>query len=780
MAYQHLFGSASGGSAGAGYRTLAATEEFYNVMSDDELSIYNNYSFSGDDHPVKFYCCYKEYKQCFIQSAISFEYDYVGRNSSVAYTLVLNDHESRRILEEHIRPFNTDMFINSKTGDFARPRSEKLPSVQYRFEECTEREHNAAFISKYFRSDVFAQFLLSLFLSAESGNPVFVSLPGTCSEASRAAVELMNIIIPAFPTEYRKKLGFMTHVTDTYAVEDISVYFVSGIDLSRQFVNGAYCFDVSSAKPYISGVDAAAVKEHFEFIRAVMSNILSYDDESLNGFFNDILPKVNANDRYNLEKVNEIFFMYKFLTSTEDVQLDSDTACQVISSFYSFYDMVDNKAQFLNRINGYWEKEIEKCKAGGYAPSMAVFDIVDGYYKTFGEDDRRQAQRIWSFALIYTVAENNYSIYNRLTSPDYDNSQLADDVFMYIAYIYIGFLQRRDKNADIGAVYEKIAGGYAERETADGSSKRIIRALGQLADITEKYYDDMGLKKIDQYEHYSAGFLRYYDEPVSKMLKDVPLTRKFELMNELKTAVHAENNPISADDASLGKNIYDHFHNGSFLPAVADGFTDESVSAIAADRKLVSQTADDITEYPGLTNFPTVSLFQHFSAIINGTRDLTVLHELSELVNKPEMQEMLTGWVKIYCSANPELPLLLFANTRCHIDDKGIMVYETDFFETFRMYYEDIGRDNEQMMHELNQFAGELETDSNRAEYKDLGLSAYKEPASRFINTYFFDKSADKKAYKENESRVKKYDRIKFLRTLTPAADKKHKLFGKK
>ena len=81
---------------------------------------------------------------------------------------------------------------------------------------------------------------------------------------------------------------------------------------------------------------------------------------------------------------------------------------------------------------------------------------------------------------------------------------------------------------------------------------------------------------------------------------------------------------------------------------------------------------------------------------------------------------------------------------------------------------------------ELNQFAGELETDSNRAEYKDLGLSAYKEPASRFINTYFFDKSADKKAYKENESRVQKYDRIKFLRTLTSAADKKPKLFGKK
>ncbi|MBQ3843239.1 MAG: hypothetical protein II820_11200 [Ruminiclostridium sp.] len=779
MAYQHLFGSATGGSSGAGYRTLAATEEFYNVMSDDELSSYNNYSFIGD-HPVKFYCCYKEYKQCFIQSAISFEYDYVGRDSSVAYTLVLNENETKKILDEHIRPFNPDMFINSKSGDFARPRSEKLPSVQYRFDECTPREHNAAFISKYFRSDIFAQFLLSLFLSAENGNPIFVALPGSYTEASRAAVELMNIIIPAFPAEYRKKLGFMTHVTDTYAVEDISIYFVSGIDLSRQYMNSAYCFDISSEKPYISGVDSIDVKEYFELLRTVMSNILSYDFEALNGFFNDILPKLDARDRYNLEKINEIYFMWKFLSGTEETQLDSDTACTVISSFYSFYNMVDNKAQFLNRINGYWEKEIEKCKAGGYAPSMAVFDIVDGYYKTFGEDDRRQAQRIWSFALIYTVSENNFSIYNRLTSPDYDHSQLAEDVFMYISYIYIGFLQRRDKNASIGAVYEKIAGGYGERETADGNSTRIIRALGLLAAVTEKYYEDMGLKKVDQYEFYSAGFLKYYDEPVSKMLKEVPLTRKFDLMNEIKNAVHAEDNPISPDDASLGKNIYDHFHNGAFLPAVAEGFTNDSVSAIAGDRKLVSQTADDIAEYPGLANFPIVSLFQHFSAIINGTRDLIVLRELSELVNKPDMQEMLTGWVKIYCSANPELTMLLFANTRCHIDDKGIMVYETDFFETFRMYYDDISHDNEKMMHELNQFAGELESASNRAEYKALGLSAYKEPTARFINAYLFDKYADKKAYKENEARVKKYDRIKFLRTLAPAPDKKRKRFGKK
>jgi|GEM_PF-2279704 len=781
MAYQHLFGSASGGSAGAGYRTLAATEEFYNVMSDDELSGYNNYSFTGgDDHPVKFCCCYKEYKQCFIQSAISFEYDYVGRNSSVAYTLVLNERESRQVLEEHIRPFNPDMFINAKSGNFARPRSEKLPSVQYVFEECTGREHNAAFISKYFRSDVFAQFLLALFLSAENGCSVFVALPGDPAGVSRAAVELMNIIIPAFPAEYRKKLGFMTHVTDTYAVEDISIYFVTGLDLSRQFVNGAYCFDLTGGKSYVSGVEASAVKEYYELIRAVMSNILSYDNEELNGFYNDILPKLDAGDRFSLAKINEIYFMWKFLSGGDDTQLDTAAACTVISSFYNFYGIVDNKAKFLNRINGYWEKEIEKCKAGGYAPAMELFDIVSRYYATFGEDDKRQAQRIWSFALIYTVSENNYSIYNRLTSPAYDDSELATDVFMYIAYIYIGFLQRRDKNASVGAVYAKIAGGYAERETADGNSKRILHALGLLAGVTEKYYDEMGAKKSDQYEHFSAGFLKYFDEPVSKMLKAVPLTQKFELMNELKEAVHAEHDPLSVDDGSLGKNIYDHFHNGSFLPAVAEGFTNESVSAIAGDRKLVAQTADDIAEYPGLTNFPTVSLFQHFSAIINGTRDLAVLHELSELVNKPDQQEMLTGWVKIYCSANPELAMSLFANTRCRIDDKGVMVYDIDFFNTFKMYYEDIGRDNEQMMHELNQFTGELETDSNRAEYKDLGFSAYKEPASRFINTYFFDKTADKKAYKENEARLKKYDRIRFLRTLIPANDKKHKLFGKK
>ncbi|MBP5604332.1 MAG: hypothetical protein J6X60_02140, partial [Ruminiclostridium sp.] len=156
MAYQHLFGSATGGSSGAGYKTLAVTDGFYNIMSDDELSNYNNYSFAGgDEHPIKFCHYYKPYKQCFVQSAVSFEYDYVGRNSSIAHSLVFSEEETETLLNDHLCPVNPAMFMNSAADSFKRPSTSHLPEVKYSFISCKERKFNADFIMRYFNSDLF-------------------------------------------------------------------------------------------------------------------------------------------------------------------------------------------------------------------------------------------------------------------------------------------------------------------------------------------------------------------------------------------------------------------------------------------------------------------------------------------------------------------------------------------------------------------------------------------------------------------------------------------------
>ena len=777
MAYQHLFGSASGGTSGAGYKTLAATPDFYNVMTDDELSGYNNYTFKGKDEcPVKFVHCYKEYKQCFIQSAVSFEYDYVGRNSSIAHTLVLTEQESRTILEEHICPFSPAMFMNSRSDKFERPKSETLPAVDYRFLKCGDREYNKNVITKFFKSDIFAQFVLSIFLSAENGYSVFIALPGSAREASLNAIRLMNVLIPAFPSEYRKKMGFMSYATDTYTYEDVSIYFVSGMDLSRQYVNSAYCFDLTKEKPYVSGFDPSTVREYHELIRTVIGNILSNDNDSLNDYFNDILPKLDSSARFDLRKINEIYFMWKFLSGSSEDEIDGKDACRVLSSFYNFYGIVDNKAAFLNRINGFWEKEIEKCRNGGYTPDIEVFGIVDRNYPSFGEDDKRQAQRIWSFVLIYTVSNGDTTIADKLMSYEYEGSELVADVIGYIMHIYIGFLYRRDKNMKMGDAYAKIVGGYINTAAESKDGKMIFGALRRVIEAADTFYEEMGYDKKDQYELFSGHLIGYFEKPIAARFNDAGLTRKFAVMEELKEYTSL----CSGGESSLGRTVYEHFHSSAFIPSVLSGFTKTSIEKMADDRKLITDLSHELENFHELENVDIIALFQRFCGIIVGNKDISVIYELNDLVNKPDQQEMIKSWVAVYTRKYPDVMLSLFANSGCSIDDKANMVYTVDYYAAFKAYYDNIGREREQMMRDLNRLIADLDTYCTRPEYKDLGLSAYREPMSRFINDLFFDKSIDRRTLKDNESMLKKFDRVKMIRTGFEGKEKKHKLFGKK
>ncbi len=769
MAYQHLFGSTAGGSSGAGYKTLAATPDFYNVMSDDELSNYNNYTFTaGDEHPVKFCHYYKPYKQCFIQSAVSFEYDYVGRNSSIAHTLVLSENESDYILNEHICPFSPAMFMNAKSDNFERPAVDKLPAVDYRFLDCRDSEYNKNAISKLFRSEIFAQLIVAIFLSAENSYPIFIALPGTPREVSFNAIRLMNILIPAFPAEYKKKMGFMTHVTDTYAYEDVSIYFTDSMDLSRQFVSGGYIFDLTKQKPFVSGIEASAVKEYFELLRTVMGNILSYDTPALNGFYNDIQPKLDENDRFSLSKINEIFYMWRFLSGTDNRNLDSTAACRIISSFYDFYGIVDNKAAFLNRINGYWESEIEKCKDGGYAPSIDVFNIIERHYPSFGQEDKRQAQRIWSFVLIYTLTNSDSSFLDRLFTVEYDGSQLVTDIYKYILYAYTGFIIRKDNNAKASAVYERMISAYIRMKQTDNNYSKLFATLRETIEGVDGFFTETRSNRKNEYDLFSAKLLIYFEDGVTGTLNDAGMMRRFALIKELKDAIYST--------CELGMSVYQHFHGG-FISGVATGFTAESVTRMADDREALFDVLKHIETYPELGNVDMIALFQRYCELLNKPKDITSLYELNKLVNKPDQQKAFTGWIEIYTRKYPELALSILANTNCHIGDGASIVYDTDFMKAYTQYYDNIDRDDETMMRDLNRLIGEIETDMHNDNYKDLGLGTYKDPTIRFINAYLFDKSVDRKRVRENEARLKRFDKVKMLRM---SVDTKHKKFGKK
>ncbi len=774
MAYQHLFGSASGGTSGAGYKTLASTPEFYNVMTDDELSNYNNYSFvGGDEHPVKFCHYYKEYKKCFIQSAVSFEYDYVGRNSSIAHTLVLTESESDHLLKEHVCPFSPGMFMNARSDDFARPATEFLPDTEYRFLECADREHVTAIISKFFRSDDFAKFIFAILLSAENGYPVYVSLPGTPRESSFNAIRLMNAIIPAFPAEYKKKLGFMTHVTDTYAYEDVSVYFTTGIELRRQFMGSAYCFDLSGNDSYIGGIDDVSVKENRDLIRAVIGNVLTYDTPALNEYYNDILPNIDSYDRFSLSKINDIFCMWRFLSGQESDAIDSDSACRIITSFYDFYDIVDNKAKFLYRINSYWEKEIEKCRAGGYAPSTDVFDVVNRHYPRFGEDDKRAAQRIWSFLLIYSLQGGNAVLFDKLISFGYRGSQLADDVFDYILYMYAGFICRKDTNTSMKDVYEKIVGGMIKNAFSGKDASNIFGMLAKTISAFDRYYDEMSLDKSTEYDVFAPAFLSQFENGVADMIKNAGLISKFEVIRSLR-----EN--ICVPGSELGTVVYEHFFSSCFIQSVKSGFTKECAAKMAEDRNVISDFVTRADEYPELNNIEDIAVFRMLYDIIFGKRGIGVLLSFSSLVNKPEKQRMLAEWCAAYNSKAPEFILSLLAYTTCSIVAGGSMEFNVDYLSGYKAFYEATGCDREQTLRELNRFITELESDMQKPDYKQINLSAFREPTAEFLNEYFFSKEIERKTLKDNESMMKRFDKVKAVRDSSEGKEKRHRLFGKK
>ncbi|MCR4780167.1 MAG: hypothetical protein K5876_03625 [Ruminiclostridium sp.] len=776
MAYQHLFGSASGGSSGAGYKTLAATEEFYNVMSDDELSNINNYSFtSGDAHPVKFCCYYREYKQCFIQSAVSFEHDYVGRNSSIAHSLVLTEAESSRILNEHICPFSPAMFANGTGAEVPRPASDRLPAVDYRFLNCKDREYNKNVLSKLFTVEQFAEFVLALLLSAQNGCSVFIRLPGDAREASFNAVRLMNILIPAFPAEYRKKMGFMTHVTDTYMYEDISIYFVTGIDLSKEFINGAYCFDLYVGKPYVGGFDTSATREYSDLIRTIMGNILGYDEPSFNDYCNAILPKTDPDDRYSIDKLNEIYFMWKFLSDSSEEDVDSETACSIISSFYDFCDIVDNKAAFINRINGYWEHELAKCRAGGYAPGTDVFDIIEARYPNFSREEKLNARRIWSFFVIYTVTDGTETLFEHIITPPHVDSRLVAAIFRYITRTYVNFIWRKDSNAKSAEAYDKMMRGFVRAAAADPDESRMFSVLKLLIKETDGFFSEMGIDMNSQYQLFSTAFFGYFESSIAQRFKDAGLARKFVLLDDLRTQVASPDSPLS-------NTVCDHFKSSFFMPAVMESFTDENIKKMAADRKTVTELANALDDYPELGMVDSIRLFRRFNDVITGKRELSLMYELNELVNKPESQETVAGWIQIYNKKEPELLLSLVAHTRCKIGSGGSILYRTYYEDAYKEFYENIGMDNDRMMRELNRFIADAELLLTHPEYQALGLASFREPTAEFVNEHFFDKSINRKTLKENEALLKRYDKVKSLRAeaAADAKDKKKKMFGKK
>ena len=753
MAFQHL--SAANG------RVIASTPSF-GAVTEDELAAYINCS-AGDSggEPIRFCHFYKESIGSFVQICVSLIHSRSGQSLPVAHTLALSDAETRFLLNEHVSPFSPAMFMNSKET-FERPKTSVLEPVEYRFLKCGDREHNSALISKFFRSDVFARFILAVLQAPASGHPVYVALPGGARETSLNAVRLMNAVIPALPAVYRKRLGFMTCVTEPMKCEGISVCFTSGVDLASIPGDKLYCFDVSGGDAIVKGADPADVKAHLDLIRAVMGNILSFDQPSLVGFFDDVLE--DSPDGIGISALEKAFGLWRTVSGAGSKAPDAAT----ISSLYELAGNSENKAAFQNLINGFWERETEKCKAGGYSTGIEMFDAVNRLYPDLDDEERRRMQRTWSFILIYTLQNGNTALYDGIFSPQYESSELVKAVSGYVIYLYIGFLSRGDKTSAMSAACGKVTEGYIKK-AADGDSEKLFALLGRIIQIVSRYYAEMGLSKSREYDVFSSGLLVYFDEPVAKALNVKDLFARFSMLRVLNESISGK--------GALGKTVFDHFYRSVFVPGFSEELTSEYVEGIVKDRKKMFDLSKLIDNYPELGNLENVSLYQRLCDIIIGKRDLSILFSLEEYVNKPELQKRLVNWIRVYNLEYPEFILSILANMSCSIGDGGNMTYEIDYTAAYTMFFEATDHDREQMLRELNRFIPEAEAAILKPDYKKLGLAAFREPTAVFVNENFFAKSIDRKTVKDNENLLKRFDKVKAIRAY--ADPKKNKRFGK-
>ncbi len=772
MAYQHISGRPAAAAPGTGSKVLAATPGVSGIITDSELERYIGYtSVEVTESPVKFLHFYNESKNCFVQSAVSYMELGPGKALSIAHTVVLSDDESSYLLNKHVCPFCPAVFSNAKPEGFKRPSTKELPTVDYKYLDCRDKDYNSSIINKFFSPDIFACLIMAMLLSAVNDKPVFIALPGSPKDASFNAIRIMNIIIPAFPAEYRKKLTFMTHVTDTSVIKGIRIYFTDNIDSKSLTDTDGYCFDLSRSKLYASGVSVSDVKEYKQLLRAVIVNIFSYSEPSLNEFFNDILPKLDETERFSLKKMKDLFGIWQELSVHDKKEQDGTDQAAVVSSFYELSDIVDDKSKFLGSINKYWENEVIRCKSGGYAPDIKTFDIINSRYPSFDAAARHQTQKIWGSLMIYSAAGGNTTLTDEIFSQKYAGSELVSDIYGYVLSSYIGTLVHRSKKTgDSGGsdAFGKVIAAYASMIASSTDTSKIFAALKDAIERTDRCYAEMKANKNNEYDVFSSGILVNFEAPINTKLTDAGMMRRFNVIGELKETIYGV--------SELGITVFEHFRS-NFVSSMATCVTGDSVLKMSDDRKALSDLIERIEEYPELGGIETIAMLQRYWDFINTPREITSVTELNRMVNKPEHQKAFTGWIANYCKKYPELMSSVIANASCHIGDGANIVYEIDFSNAFSSHYDNINHDDDAMMRDINRLIPEIEQYSKREEYKGLGISSYKEPAARFIITNLLDRSADKKRAKENEANLRRYDNVG---NLLASFDNKYKKYGKK
>lgn len=458
MALQLLYGSEASQYGSAGYKTLAATPEIFNYITEQDTSSSRIYDFDAEgEHPIKFCSYYNPYINAFVQTATSYEQDYVGRDSHISHTLVLSPEETAEILKPNNTVLNPDMFMNGRSAEFSRPDNKDLPSIDYTVLE----RYNAKFgvTEEDFKRLIFAVLQLPIGYSN-----IFIMLAGTPAENSYIAVNLMNLLYAIMPAEYQKRIGFSTYATNFDIYENFNVYFVTKNVNLFDIPHDSFVFDLTSNDPEHQryyGIDEERYQRCLDIIRTFNLN----GDKEFVKYLNAILPKLDSASAFSEDTLEEIYHLYCFtnINDINKIEIGNLLNQVLVESIFKYYFIVDDadKPTFEDSINKYFQKLLFLVNLGKYCSSdisgiINVLKTCENYYPHISTTLRLVLCQSWTNVISHFVSLKEYDsstdvFLDYIFDDSHEKSQLISDILDDCLVFYIRY---RSENADIGKLTE--------------------------------------------------------------------------------------------------------------------------------------------------------------------------------------------------------------------------------------------------------------------------------------------------------------------------------------
>lgn len=691
MAYQHLFGSSANSAMGAGYCTLAYTPEFYDMLSDSELSNYNIYHFSSTgDHPIKYYHFYDEYRKVFIQSSISYELDYAGRDSYIANSMVLTEEETNNIIYNNAQPFQRKAFMNGLSEDFVRPEGENIPAVDYPVEYPTNSpEELQKILGAVFETrEEMEKFIFALFTLPANHASIFISLPCTDAELSIRAVELMNVIIPALPVELKKKIGFITYTDDISAYKDFNVYFTSRRDLSMQYIPDGYTFDLSSPDRRIAGINEEDEQRFKGMISSFTDALCSGVQPPLDRLLNQITPKLDEYYKYDLTTYAEIWQLSEFAENSSYESLSAEQLPLIFGGYFKYSSMMDDNEFLDSCIDNFWEHEKKANLAhSGYKMTNQFYDVLRDNFSLLSEKEKLRLINSLYFIIGYRFFASDNSLLSYIFDPSTEDndlrSMLIEHIYGMTYYAVKKQLNRNDLFLDLVNKYLDV---QLERYSSDFRS--VVAILKSTYDMTESEYCVSVINRYLQSDasDRNAFFAEYF---LPKFTVIIDAIAKNAGILELADMAEVIGSVMSSAVSVCRNELAGHIVKLVIIPRASEKINLTELDPLTADTRSIDKLVGFVSRIRSIDKESVsgnlqLDLFLRFCNLVDKgmnapSKDISLLVELKKF--NPEEQKVISAWALNVFGSTKKAVFLFLAFAKYAPPEKKQELTSSDQFD---------------------------------------------------------------------------------------------------